>query len=151
MCTFASFVLTDRKVYWLPDSDSHEDIIEHYRLRETALDGQTVQILRVESEPPTDGRCPLDLSTWSFRIDQDRRPDWAEPAECESRTRAALAERSTTPDWRGEVACYAAGLTADQRVALARESTPEWRGWVACYAAGLTADQRFGLARESTS
>ncbi len=149
MCKFASFVLTDRKAYWLPTSDSHQDIIEHYQLRETGPDDLAVQILRVEIVPPTDGRCPLDLATWQFQIDQDLRPDWAEPVECEARTRAALAERAKTPDWRGQVARCAEGLTADQRYELARESTPEWRGQVARYAEGLTADQRIALARES--
>jgi hypothetical protein len=62
--------------------------------------------------------------------------------------RVALA-RESTPEWRGHVARHAPSLTAEQRVALARESTPDLRGMVACYTPGLTGEQRIALARES--
>jgi hypothetical protein len=60
--------------------------------------------------------------------------------------------RESTPEWRGQVACYASGFTPEQRVelALAQGSTPELRGEIACYAPGLTPEQRVALAIGST-
>jgi hypothetical protein len=55
-----------------------------------------------------------------------------------------------TPKLRGWVACFAPGLSAEQRIALALESTPELRGRVACFAPDFSAEQRIALALEST-
>jgi hypothetical protein len=63
--------------------------------------------------------------------------------------RVMLAQEST-PELRGQVALDAPDLTPEQRVRLARESTPEWRGTVALYTPGLSAEQRAALALEST-
>ena len=56
--------------------------------------------------------------------------------------------RESTPEWRGQVARYAPGLSPDQRFELARESTPFWRALLARDAPGLSSDQRMALARE---
>ena len=56
--------------------------------------------------------------------------------------------KDQTPNERGEVACHREGLTAAQRMELARESTPRWRGVIAHLAPGLTAEQRMELKIE---
>ena len=83
------------------------------------------------------------------RISPELRGEVALYAPLSARQRIALA-RLSTPEWRGEVACYAAGLSAEQRLELARDATPEGRGRVARHAPGLSAAQRVALAEQST-
>ena len=93
---------------------------------------------------------------WVMRTDVDKAQCsscWLTMREATERLAADLITphwRAITPQWRGEFACYAPSLTAEQRMALARESTPELRGEIACDAAGLTAEQRIELAHAST-
>ena len=88
MCNFASFVLTKEREFWLDSSDSHEEIINHFKLHADGAAGPN--IIRVELTPPREGDWG-DLSTWNFRIDQDIKPNWADTAE--PRTRAAAVHR----------------------------------------------------------
>ena len=96
MCNFASFVLTKDKEFWLDDSDSHEDIIEHYELHADGARGPN--IVRVEISPPVENRI-APLGDWKYKTDQDTLPEWFNSAECESRTRAALARRAEKGAW----------------------------------------------------
>ena len=73
---------------------------------------------------------------------------YAPDLTAEQRFKFAL---KTAPKWRGKIARYAPDLSADQRVKLALKSTPELRGQVACYAPDLNSNQRFDLALKSTS
>ena len=88
MCQFASFVLTKDRVFWLDESDSHEEIINKHQLHADGVNGPN--ILRVEITPPQDGDLG-DLSRWTYKVDQDITPDWADGAE--ERARIALAQR----------------------------------------------------------
>jgi len=98
MCEFASFVLDKTHEYYLQTSDSHTDIIEHYKLREMHPNGLDAAILKVEITPPPENRkAPIDQ--WNFRIDQDIMPTWFDAADAETRTRAALARRSADERW----------------------------------------------------
>ena len=49
MCTPASFVLTKDRVFWSKKSDSHEDIIEEYKLNPDGIRGPN--IVRVKISP----------------------------------------------------------------------------------------------------
>lgn len=71
MCRFASFVLTRNNEYYLENSDSHEDIIENFKLVD---DGNN--IVRIELIPPKDTTKIHNISKWKFIIDQDKYPDW---------------------------------------------------------------------------
>jgi hypothetical protein len=98
MCQFASMVLDKEHEYYLSTSNSHSDIIEHYKLREIHPNGIDANILRVEITPPGDNpKAPIDQ--WNYRVDQDIMPQWFEPAECENRARAALARRAAEERW----------------------------------------------------
>lgn len=59
------------------------------------------------------------------------------------------APKRITPGLRGDLACWAPDLSAEQRMKLALESTPEWRGMTARYAPNLSAEQRVTLAQGS--
>jgi hypothetical protein len=98
VCNFTSFVLTIDREFWGP-TDSHEDIIEHHALHADGAHGPN--ILRVEITPPDDVATREDLSTWTYRVDQDVLPEWAahDPWKCEERARAALARRATADRW----------------------------------------------------
>ena len=88
MCHFASFVLTKDREFWLDTSDSHENIITHYKLHADGASGPN--ILRIELTPPSAGDWGI-LGNWVFRIDQDITPDWASGVDAmqsiEARTR----------------------------------------------------------------
>ena len=98
MCNFASGILDKTTAYYLETSNSHTDIIKHYELREMCPDGITVNILKFEITPPKDNpKAPL--AEWDYVVDQDLRPDWFEPAECEKRARESLQRRAKKEKW----------------------------------------------------
>ena len=94
MCNFASFVLTKDRVFWSEKTDSHEDIIEEFGL--SADGAKAPNILRVEVTPPKDAALVdwSDLSAWTYRVDQDIVPVWADAQVDEERVRAALVAKS---------------------------------------------------------
>ena len=98
MCEFASFVLDKTHEYFLVNSNSYSDIIEHYRLREMHPNGLDAAILKVEMTTPANNpRAPLEQ--WNFRIDQDIMPTWFDFEDALKRTRTALARRATDESW----------------------------------------------------
>jgi hypothetical protein len=119
MCEFASFVLTKDKEFWLPDDESHEQIISKHNLNADGATGPN--ILRVELTPGANLTDLLDMAGWDFRIDQDITPPWAPRdnaaamAEIAERTRAAMVRRIKEAkgflDLRGtKIASLPAGL-----------------------------------------
>ena len=106
MCKFASFVLTKYRELWLPESDSHTEIIERYGLH---ADGSTgPNIVKVEIVPGPKIKKFSDYRNWVFRVDQDVLPAWHDPKETEARTRAALRRRAK----EGFLKVDASGCTA---------------------------------------
>lgn len=103
MCKFASFVLTKDKVYWLPDIDSHEEIISRNNLHVDGVRGPN--ILRVEIIPGPTIKKFNQYKDWQYRIDQDRMPEWFDAPKDEKRARTALLQRAkegfTTVDASG--------------------------------------------------
>ena len=92
MCKFASFVLTKDKVLWVPDSDSHEEIISKHSLHADGVRG--TNILRVEITPSDKQTDFTDYSSWVYRIDQDKMPSWFDAELDEKRTREELLVRA---------------------------------------------------------
>jgi hypothetical protein len=103
MCKFASFVLTKDQELYLPTSDSHEDIINHFSLHADGVRGPN--ILRVEIVPGAELKRFSDYKAWQYRVDQDTRPAWFDAKGDEKRARAALLKRAKegflTVDARG--------------------------------------------------
>jgi hypothetical protein len=92
MCKFASFVLTKDKVLWLPDSDSHEEIISKNNLHADGARGPN--ILRVEITPRDTQIDFADYASWVYQIDQDTRPSWFNAEYDEKRVREELIARA---------------------------------------------------------
>ena len=68
MCIPASFIITRQRTLWLVNSDSHEDIIDFYSLKEG-------DFVRIEISPPNmDYTFPIDQ--WVYKTDQDILPEW---------------------------------------------------------------------------
>lgn len=90
MCHFASFVVTKKSVYYLENSDSHEDIIEQNKL----LDDE-FNLVRVELLPPENIEDISDVTKWTFEVDQDYYPGWTYKGDpvLESQARQALERR----------------------------------------------------------
>jgi len=84
----ASFVLTKDNVYWSATTDSHDEILSEFGLKDTGLAGK-IEILRVEISPENDNYLAT-RNDWKYRVDQDLLPDWAEKEKDEERTRSAL-------------------------------------------------------------
>ena len=83
MCNFASLVLTRNRAHWLPDSESHSEIIRRCELRESGTHG--LNVVKVEIVP--DGGP---VEQWPIRFDQDMFPSWHGAMRSERRARAAL-------------------------------------------------------------
>lgn len=87
MCEPASFVVTADNVYWSRLSEGHDDCIEEHHLRESVA-GKPA-LVRVEVKPRrNDFRSPC--ADWTYRVEQDRLPDWYDAEAVERRVRAAL-------------------------------------------------------------
>lgn len=68
MCKLASFVVTKDRVLWHPESESHEKIIERFKLNDKRSD-----FVRVELVPPRDDYL-LPIKAWEFGTDQKDTP-----------------------------------------------------------------------------
>jgi len=85
MCNFLSAIFTrSGECYRHFGLDSHEDIATLFKLRDTTAS----ELCRVEFLPP-DGEDIFDISKWTFRIDEERVPSWAD-AETQARMREKL-------------------------------------------------------------
>ena len=83
MCQFKSgIVLKNGTILSHLDFDSHEQIIEHYHLKD---DGIKNDFVRVEIIPRgktlTEAIEHLNLKTWKLHVDQDNIPDWWKATE----------------------------------------------------------------------
>ena len=97
MCTPMSAVLTKENAYWSKVTESHTDIIEEHKLRETF--GGKVQLLCAEITPPKgadglpDYTAPFEQ--WTYRVDEAfPRPAWADDERDAARLRLII------PAWR---------------------------------------------------
>lgn len=90
MSEFAAFVLTKKSIYYLENSDSHEDIIENFQLRD-----DEVNLVRVIMVPSIDKSKASNPDNWTFRSCQQIYPDWTyyKDPTLEEITRKALAKR----------------------------------------------------------
>ena len=90
MCRFASFVLTKNDEYYLETTESHENIIQTFNLKD-----DEVNVVRVELILPVDRAEILNVSKWTFVVDQDKYPDWTyrDDPTLEEKARKALARR----------------------------------------------------------
>jgi len=93
MCIPASFVVTKERVFWSKNTDSHEEIICEFRLKEMDVRG-TPTLVRIEITPPM-ADLGKPLTDWVYHLDrQDIRPSWYDAADVERRARSVL------PQWR---------------------------------------------------
>ena len=125
MCNFASFVLTKDREFYSETGDSHSDIISQNSLHEWGAGGPN--IVKVEISPTAEIKKWPSLRAWTFRIDQDTLPVWADEAECEKRTRAALQRRAK----KGFKTVDARGCTALTELKADAAQTVDARGCTA--------------------
>jgi hypothetical protein len=97
MCEFASFVLTKDREFYLPNTDSHSEIIRHFGLHDySSVTG--CHIMKVEITPNRNMTTWPSLADWNYCVDSDMWPDWHndDPSATDLRTRAALYRRAKT-------------------------------------------------------
>jgi hypothetical protein len=85
MCQLASFIITRERVLFHPELDSHEKIIEHFKLD----DKRTSDFVRVEMVPP-EGNYLLPLKQWEYELDQRETPEWYNAKNAEESVRDVL-------------------------------------------------------------
>lgn len=85
----ASGILTRTKVLWLPDTDSHNEIIERHYLNDSST---SPDFVRFEITPPG-FKYSLPPDQWVYRTAQDYLPDWYDQREAE------IAVRDTLHEW----------------------------------------------------
>ena len=87
MCRPASFLITQSRVMWSKDHDSHEELIREAGLSDGLHGGG--DFVRTEIVPPGDDYS-LPLEQWVYHADQDTVPDWYDAREAEIACRAEL-------------------------------------------------------------
>jgi len=72
------------KDFWSYKSDSHEDIIEEFSLTETVAN--KITFVRIEITPDS-GILSDPINKWTYRVDQDKLPDWYDEKSVEKSVR----------------------------------------------------------------
>ena len=80
-------VMTKTKVFWSEKTDSHENIIAEFALREIVRNAVT--FVRVEIVPP-DNHFDAPAAAWGWCVDQDILPKWWDEKDAERRCRVEL-------------------------------------------------------------
>jgi len=88
MCeAFSCLFLKNGEVLWKFGTDSHEDLIRAAKLQD---DGREQTFVRVEITPRN--KSYLRPDAWTYRVDQDDRPEWYREEFAEAECRKAHAE-----------------------------------------------------------
>jgi len=87
MCEPASFVVTKGNVFWSRNTDSHEEIIREFDLKEMV--NRAVTLVRVEIMPPN-RKFAAPPQEWQWHVDQDILPKWWDEKDAERRCRVEL-------------------------------------------------------------
>ena len=89
MCYPASFVVTRKKVFWSKFTDSHEEIIREFNLKDTDVRGEATFVCAEMTPPNKDWNAPL--KDWNYTL-QDIKPSWYDEGGVEQTTRKSLKE-----------------------------------------------------------
>ena len=116
MCKFWSCLVTrDKQVVWEPGVDSHDKLVDKYKLRDDTLDGERQAFARVEITPPA--LFSWCAARWAHRVDEDITPDWYSPAHADA-ARAVLAEYLPTVQEQFPSTLDLSGATLPEGVTL---------------------------------
>ena len=89
MCRYFSAIVTKDKILWDLDTDSHEDLIEKFKLKDTTKEPDFV---RVEILPKDNNIFNHDLKNWELHKDQDLIPGWFDFKASEKEVKKVLKE-----------------------------------------------------------
>jgi len=123
MCRPASFVVTRNRVLWHLSSDRHEDIIDQYGLMDRA---PVPDFVRVEVAPD-DNKYLLPFEAWTYRVDQDKVPDWYSAKWAEEQARAELPGWKACRGWFFDAMEFVATIQATQWFKAVEPPDPAWR------------------------
>ncbi len=88
MCKFFSAIETKKKTLWAFGVDSHETLLELFKIKDET---NSPNFVRVEYVPDEKG-------VFKLNIDQDFRPDWFDENKTEKRLAKIIRENSITED-----------------------------------------------------
>ena len=77
MCNFWSAIITKNgDVLYDNMTDSHEDIVQKYKLDDSIIEVDKRDFVRIEILPPDGDVFNKELATWEFKIDELEAPKW---------------------------------------------------------------------------
>jgi hypothetical protein len=77
MCKFKSAIVTKTgEIYHSSFTDSHEDLVKIYNIRDGITEFMAQNLVRIEFTPPNDLSLISNLKEWSLIVDEDNTPDW---------------------------------------------------------------------------
>jgi hypothetical protein len=91
LCKFFSGVFTKTKFFWDMDLDSHEDIIQKFKLNEGDIN-RGFNFVRCELLPIDNNIFNHDMKNWKLSIDQDTIPEWFDRYKSEKTMKKYLKE-----------------------------------------------------------
>jgi hypothetical protein len=121
MCKLASFVVTRERVLWHPESDSHEKIIEKFK-----LDDRNPDFVRVELTPiGADYLKPV--KEWEYRVDQRDTPLWYNAKNAEESVRHELTKWRKRRQWFFDAMDFVATIEDTPWFGVKRKPLKTWR------------------------
>jgi hypothetical protein len=90
MCQFMSGIITQKETLFDLDNDSHEFLVEKYKLDDKTKEPDFV---RVELVPKDGNVFNHKKSNWELKVDQDFQPEWFSKKFAEKEMRIALVQR----------------------------------------------------------
>jgi hypothetical protein len=122
MCRLASFIVTRERVLWHPESDSHEKIIELFKLD----DRKECDFVRVELAPSNDNYLQP-LKKWEYKVDQPTTPEWYSAKEVEIATRHELAKWRKKRQWFFDAMDFVATIKDTPWFAAKKKPLKAWK------------------------
>ena len=87
MCNFFSCIVTKNDILWDKNTDSHEELITKFKLKDSSSNPKFV---RVEVLPIDNNITNHKLSNWLAHVDQDLTPDWFDLKEVDKAIKKIL-------------------------------------------------------------
>jgi len=88
MCEFFSCLALKTGILWDKNIDSHEDLVQKFKLRDSSI---FPSFVRIEVVPKSFSEKDIkNIKSWNFKVDQDLIPDWFSKKEIEKTIKSKI-------------------------------------------------------------